>query len=46
VYFPESGVVSLVGATAEGESVQIAFVGNEGVAGIADGGVMIIRNRT
>jgi CRP-like cAMP-binding protein len=36
VYFPESGVVSLVGATAEGESVQIAFVGNEGVAGIAD----------
>jgi CRP-like cAMP-binding protein len=36
VYFPDSGVVSLVGATAEGESVQIAFVGNEGVAGIAD----------
>lgn len=35
-YFPESGIVSLVGATAEGESVEVAFVGNEGVAGIAD----------
>jgi CRP-like cAMP-binding protein len=35
-YFPESGLVSLVGATAEGESVEVAFVGNEGVAGVAD----------
>ncbi len=35
-YFPESGVVSLVGATAEGESVEVAFVGREGVAGVAD----------
>ncbi len=35
-YFPESGVVSLVGATAEGESVEVGFVGNEGVAGVAD----------
>jgi len=35
-YFPESGAVSLVGATAQGDSVEVAFVGNEGVAGIAD----------
>lgn len=35
-YFPESGVVSLVGATAAGESVEVACVGNEGVAGVAD----------
>ncbi len=35
-YFPESGVVSLVGATADGESVEVAFVGSEGVAGVAD----------
>jgi CRP-like cAMP-binding protein len=36
VYFPESGVVSFVGATTDGESVEIGFVGSEGVAGIAD----------
>jgi CRP-like cAMP-binding protein len=35
-YFPESGIVSLVGATAEGESVEVALVGSEGVAGVAD----------
>jgi CRP-like cAMP-binding protein len=35
-YFPESGVVSLVGETAAGESVEVACVGHEGVAGVAD----------
>lgn len=35
-YFPESGVVSLVGATAAGEAVEVACVGREGVAGVAD----------
>jgi len=35
-YFPETGVLSLVGATSAGESVELAFVGNEGVAGVAD----------
>jgi CRP-like cAMP-binding protein len=35
-YFLESGIVSLVGATSSGHSVEVAFVGNEGVAGIPD----------
>jgi CRP-like cAMP-binding protein len=35
-YFLESGVVSLVAATSTGHSVEVAIVGREGVAGIAD----------
>ena len=35
-YFLESGIVSLIGATSSGHSVEVAFVGNEGVAGIPD----------
>jgi CRP-like cAMP-binding protein len=33
-YFPESGVVSLVGVTKEGNAVEVATVGNEGMIGI------------
>jgi CRP-like cAMP-binding protein len=36
VYFIDSGVVSLVAATRAGSSVEVAVVGREGVAGIAD----------
>jgi CRP-like cAMP-binding protein len=36
VYFVEAGVVSLVAAARNGESVEVALVGNEGVAGFAD----------
>src|SRR5262245_34308255 len=36
VYFVESGIVSLVAGTRNGNSVEVAVVGNEGVAGIAD----------
>ena len=36
VYFVDSGVVSLVAATRTGSSVEVALVGREGVAGIAD----------
>jgi CRP-like cAMP-binding protein len=36
VYFVESGVVSLVATTRSGNSVEVALVGREGVAGIAD----------
>lgn len=35
-YFVESGVVSLVATTRTGNSVELALVGKEGVAGIAD----------
>ncbi len=35
-YFIESGVVSLVAHTKNGSSVEVALVGREGVAGIAD----------
>jgi CRP-like cAMP-binding protein len=35
-YFIESGVISLVASTAEGHSIELAVVGREGVAGIAD----------
>ncbi len=35
-YFVESGVVSLVAGTSGGHSVEVAIVGREGVAGIAD----------
>ena len=35
-YFIESGVVSLVATTRGGSSVEVALVGREGVAGIAD----------
>src|SRR3712207_4369927 len=34
VYFPESGVVSVVTTSAEGESVEISMIGFEGVAGV------------
>lgn len=34
VYFPLEGVVSLVGTTAGGGTVEVAIVGNEGVASI------------
>jgi CRP-like cAMP-binding protein len=33
-YFPENGVVSLVGVTREGSAVEVATVGNEGMIGI------------
>jgi CRP-like cAMP-binding protein len=36
VYFIDSGVVSLVSHTRNGSSVEVALVGKEGVAGIAD----------
>jgi CRP-like cAMP-binding protein len=36
VYFVDSGVVSLVAHTRNGSSVEVALVGKEGVAGIAD----------
>lgn len=36
VYFVESGIVSLVATTRTGSSVEVALVGKEGVAGIAD----------
>jgi len=36
IYFVESGVVSLVASTRNGNSVEVALVGREGVAGIAD----------
>lgn len=35
VYFPERGVLSLVGTTAAGGTVELAVVGNEGVASIS-----------
>jgi CRP-like cAMP-binding protein len=35
VYFPTSGIVSLLYAMEDGSSVEIAVVGNEGVVGIA-----------
>ena len=35
-YFIDSGVVSLVAHTNNGSSVEVALVGREGVAGIAD----------
>lgn len=35
-YFVESGVVSLVAATRNGNSVEVAIMGREGLAGIAD----------
>jgi CRP-like cAMP-binding protein len=34
VYFPTSGIVSLVSLTAEGEAVEVAMVGSEGMVGI------------
>jgi CRP-like cAMP-binding protein len=36
VYFVETGVVSLVASTQGGNSLEVAIVGREGVAGIAD----------
>ena len=36
IYFIDSGVVSLVANTKSGNSVEVALVGKEGVAGIAD----------
>jgi CRP-like cAMP-binding protein len=36
IYFIDSGVVSLVASTKNGNSVEVALVGKEGVAGIAD----------
>jgi len=35
-YFVESGIVALVASTRGGSSVEVALVGREGVAGIAD----------
>lgn len=35
-YFVESGIVSLVADTSRGNSVEVALVGREGVAGVAD----------
>jgi CRP-like cAMP-binding protein len=35
-YFVESGIVSLVASTRNGSSVEVALIGREGVAGIAD----------
>ena len=36
LYFVDSGVVSLVANTRSGNSVEVALIGREGVAGIAD----------
>src|SRR5690348_11061432 len=36
LYFVESGIVSLVASTGGGHSVEVALVGREGVAGLAD----------
>jgi CRP-like cAMP-binding protein len=36
VYFIDSGVVSVVASTRNGSSVEVALVGREGVAGLAD----------
>src|SRR5262249_5543803 len=36
LYFIDSGIVSLVANTRSGNSVEVALVGREGVAGIAD----------
>ena len=36
IYFLESGVVSLIASTRSGNSLEVAVVGREGVAGIAD----------
>lgn len=36
IYFIDSGIVSLVATTRGGHSVEVALVGREGVAGIAD----------
>jgi CRP-like cAMP-binding protein len=36
VYFVESGTVSLVASTKSGSSVEVALIGREGVAGVAD----------
>jgi CRP-like cAMP-binding protein len=36
IYFVESGIVSLVATTRSGSSVEVALVGCEGVAGVAD----------
>jgi CRP-like cAMP-binding protein len=35
-YFVEAGIVSLVASTRSGSSVEVALIGREGVAGIAD----------
>src|SRR5690349_14591711 len=35
-YFIDSGVVSLVAHTQSGNSVEVALIGREGVAGVAD----------
>jgi CRP-like cAMP-binding protein len=34
VYFPSSGVISLLSTTAEGETIEVGMVGNEGTTGI------------
>ena len=36
VYFIESGIVSLVATARNGNSVEVALVGREGIAGVAD----------
>jgi CRP-like cAMP-binding protein len=36
IYFVDSGIVSLVATTRSGNSLEVALVGREGVAGIAD----------
>lgn len=36
VYFVESGIVSLVATTSAGHSLDVAIIGSEGVAGVAD----------
>ena len=34
LYFPMSGMVSLLSTTLEGESIEVGMIGNEGVAGL------------
>ena len=34
VYFPESGLISLIGMTEDGSSVEVAMVGKEGALGV------------
>lgn len=34
-YFPLSGLVSLLSSTEDGETIEVAMVGNEGVVGVS-----------
>ena len=46
VYFPSDGVISFLGDTGEGGSVEVWSVGNEGVAGLSAVGASMSRSNT